>query len=238
MQNHILTLLLVLLLPLISQNIHANESLVLSPNQAHSEIYEQVTDHVKQKADQKVFEPQIQIRKLSVSLKLARCITPLELKDRNPNKSVGRMTIGVICSQPKWQIYIPVTVDGKLPAIISTKGILKLAVIKPEDVKKVLLPYKKRPRGSAENIDTVVGMRATRAIPPNKVIKIRELLAPYWVFKNQEVTLISRIGSIEVKAKGVALENGVEQEQVSVRNLSSQKEIKGIVIAPNTILIP
>ena len=238
MKKHILTLLSISLLMLASLNSQAAEAITSSQKQAHSEIYELVTEYLKQKIDQQLFEPEINLRKTSSTLKLPKCQEALTIKDRNPNKTVGRMTIGVSCSQPKWQLYIPATISGKLPAVISTKGILKLAVIKTEDVETVLLPYKKIPKGSMVNVATVIGMRAMKAIAPNDILRIRDLQAPYWVFKNQEVTLITHIGSIEVKTKGISLENGVEQAQVAIQNTSSKKVVKGIVIAPNTVLVP
>ncbi|GKT11100.1 MAG: flagellar basal body P-ring formation protein FlgA [Thiomicrorhabdus sp.] len=238
MIKHILTLFSVPLLALVSFSSHALENDIHAVNQAHSEIYNLVTEHVKQKIDQKIFEPEIKLRNLSHTLKLAKCQQALIIKDRNPNKIVGRMTFGVSCLQPKWQLYLPVAVTGKRPAVINTKGILKLAVIKSEDVESVLLPYKKVPKGSIINTETAIGMRAKKGIPPNSILKIRDFQAPYWVFKNREVTVVTRIGSIQVKTKGVALEDGVEQAQVAIKNISSNKVIKGIVIAPNTVEVP
>jgi len=219
-------------------NSQAQETDVLSHYQAHSELYTLVTEHLKQKTDQKLFEVEIQLRKLSPNLRLPACKESLTLKDRNPDNYTGRVSISVSCLHPKWRVFIPATVEGKRPVIISAKGILKMAVIKEEDIKKVLLPYKKVPKDSLIDLKTVVGMRAIKGIPPNKVLKVKDLQAPFWVFKNQQVNIITRISGIEVRTTGVALQSGVELQQVPVKNLSSKKVMKGIVVAPNTILIP
>jgi flagella basal body P-ring formation protein FlgA len=81
-------------------------------------------------------------------------------------------------------------------------------------------------------------MRAKRAIPPNTILKVRQLQPPYMVFEDNNVTIITRVGNIKVKSLGIALKNGVKNQQIPVRNLSSQKIVKGIVIAPNTVVIP
>lgn len=202
------------------------------------EIHQLVYKHVKQKVDQKIYDPVITLRKLSSNLQLPMCNSDLELVDNRLDSIAGRMTIRVICAQPKWQVFVPVTVDGKQPVVISSKGILKRAVIKSEDVKQILLPYKKIPAGSMINVSKVIGMRAKKAIPPNQTIRVRDLQPPYWVFKNKQVNIITRIGGIEVKTKGTALQSGVVDEQVAVKNSSSKKTVKGIVIAPNTVLVP
>ncbi len=219
-------------------SLQANEINSLPLLQAHNTIYVLATEYLKQKTDQKIFEASWELKKLSTQLRLPQCQQPLSLKDRNPNTFAGRMTLSVSCAQPTWRVFVPVVVTGKLPVIISIKGIPKQAVIKEEQIKKVLLPYKQVPKGHLINLNTVIGMRATRAIPPNKVLRIKDLQPAYWVIKKQQVNIITRIGGIEVKALGVALKSGVEQEHVPVKNLSSQKIIKGIVIAPNTVLIP
>jgi len=206
--------------------------------QEHNKIYVLATEYLKQKTDQKIVEASWELKKFSAQLRLPQCRQPLLLKDRNPNTFAGRMTLSVSCAQPTWRVFVPVVVTGKLPVIISTKGIPKQAVIKEAHIRKVFLSYKRVPKGHLVNINTAIGMRAIRAIPPNKVLRIKDLQPSYWVMKKQQVTIITRIGGIEVKALGVALKNGVEQEHIPVKNLSSQKTIKGIVIAPNTVLIP
>ena len=206
--------------------------------QALEPIHELVTEHVKQKVGQNLFEVNIQLRKLSPQLQLAYCQKPLQLNDRSLGETVGRMTISVSCPQPKWRVFIPVVVDGKKNVIISTQGILKRAVITSEDVKQVLLPYKKVPRGSMVDLSKVIGMRTKKAIGPGNIIKIRSLQPPYLVFKNQNVNIVTRSHGIEVKTHGIALKNGVIEEQIPVKNSSSNKIIKGIVIAPNTVFIP
>ena len=221
------------------QSANTQHSNPINPTyQSLDEIHQLVTNHVKQKIDQKIFEASIKLRKLSPEIKLAHCQSNIQIEDKNLDSITGRMTISARCLQPKWRVFIPVTVDGKQYAVISTKGILRKAVIKTEDVKQVLVNYRKIPSGSMINVSKVIGMRAKKPIAPNQILKIRDLQPPYWVFKNQQVTIVTRIGEIEVKTNGTALKSGVVDEQVPIKNSSSQKIIKGIVIAPNTVLVP
>lgn len=219
-------------------HLQANETNQPHALQDHNELYVLATEYLKQKTNQKIFEASFELKKLSPQLRLPKCQAPLSLKDRNPNTFAGRITLSISCQKPIWRVFVPVVITGKLPVIISTKGIPKQAVIKKEHIKRVLLPYKRVPKGHLVNINTAIGMRAIKAIPPNKVLKIKDLQPAFWVIKNQQVNIITRIAGIEVKAVGVALKSGVEQEHVPVKNLSSKKIIKGIVIAPNTVLIP
>lgn len=234
----IFILLLSTCLALMTLNIQAQELPSTSNHQSLDEIHHLVSEHIKQKIDQQILEPTIQLRKLSPTLKLPPCQQPLELNDRSSEETIGRMTYSVSCHQPNWRVFVPAVVDGKQAVIMTTQGILKQAVIKSMDLKRVLLPYKQVPRGSIINLDTAIGMRTKKSISANSILKIKDLQPPYWVFKKQQVTLITKIGSIQVKTKGIALQNAVEQQQVSVKNSTSDRVVKGIVIAPNTVFIP
>jgi flagella basal body P-ring formation protein FlgA len=201
-------------------------------------LHDQVLEYVKQKVDQHIYESEITLKKLSPTLPLPLCSSPLEINDRNPSDFAGRMTIGVSCPQPVWRVFVPVVVDGKLPAIISIQAIAKEAVIKADDVEQVLTHYRNIQKGSLIHLENAVGMRTKKAIGPRSIIKINDLQPPYWVLKNQQVSIITYIGTIEVETTGIALSDAVEQQPVEVKNGSTQTILKGIVIAPNTVYIP
>lgn len=207
-------------------------------HQSMQALYDMVLNHLKQKTDQKVHNATFDIMEFSDRLRLSRCQEPLELEDKAPEKIYGRMTFKLQCPNPEWKIFVTATVEGDLPVVISTKGILKQAVIQPGDVKRVFMPYQKVRRGALIDAERAVGMRAKRAIPPNTILTVRQLQPPYLVFEDNNVTIITRVGHIKVKSIGVALKNGVKNQQIPVRNLSSKKVVKGIVIAPNTVEVP
>lgn len=201
-------------------------------------LYEMVLKYLKQKSDQKIYNPQFNIQEFGDRLRLPRCETPPEIEDRAPAKYYGRMTIRLICPQPEWKIYVTANVEGDLPVIVTTKGILKEAVIGEEDVEKRFIPYQKHRRGALLNIDEAIGMRAKKGIGPHTILTVRMLEPPYWVFKNNRVTLVTYVGNLKVESFGTALEDGVKNQQIAVKNASSEKIVKGIVIAPNVVAIP
>lgn len=207
-------------------------------NQSNESLYQLVQNYLKQKTDQHLYNATFDIQSLSRHIHFKACKTAPELADKNPTNFTGRQTFNVSCTDPEWSIYMTATIEGDLPVIMTTQGILKQAVIKDSDVEVVLIPYQKVRRGALTQLDNVVGNRTKRLIAPNSIVTIRDVEPPYWVFKDRAVVLVTQIGDIKIETKGVALDNAVEQSQVHVRNLSSQKTLKGIVIAPNTVWIP
>ena len=219
---------------LISPAAHASDA----QNQSLEAVHQAVFDHLKQNLDQRIIELQIKIRPLSQNLTLPACEQELTLTNRSRNNLFGRQTLIVECLNPSWRTFVTAEVDGKIMAVVANRGILRQAFIQPADVSLEAVELSEVRRGWLEELDNVILMRAKRAIRPNTVITLQMLDIPYWVTENQEVNLITRISGLEIRASGVALNNGMAQEQVDVRNIQSNIIVKGIVIAPNTVLVP
>ncbi|WP_319381902.1 flagellar basal body P-ring formation chaperone FlgA [Thiomicrorhabdus sp.] len=198
----------------------------------------QASEYIKQKIDQKVYRPKIELRSLSENLQLPKCQNTVDIADRNPDIYAGRMTLSLSCKTPNWRIFIPVRVEGDLKVVVAIQGILKNAVIESQDVAYQYRSYKEVPRSGNVSLQQVIGMRARQNIGAGKILTLNYLSPPLWVRKSQPITLITRFNGIEVKADGTALEDGSEKDTVKVENTTSKKKLKGIVIAPGTVRIP
>lgn len=208
------------------------------PFESKQKLNDVVMEHLKQKTDQKLKNRKILINPISARLNLPTCQVPINLQDKSPNKKHGRMTIRLTCAKPYWKLFVTATVQGDIPVVVAINGIIRQSVINKYDIEIVYKPFRSVRRGTMQDLDSVIGMRNKRAINPNAVIMINMLQHPYVVLKNQPIKIISYIGNLKVTSKGISLENGINQQQVSFRNIASEKVLKGIVIAPNTVLVP
>lgn len=202
-------------------------------------VYAAIHSLLKQKLDQNIKNPKITIREVGQRTRMPRCQTPLNYRLLQPERvDTGRHTVIVECKSPRWKLFISAQVSGLRPIVISTALIPRHSLINPEQVHRQFIDSRQIPKGVLTDPEQAVGMRARRAIAPNTPIKAQMLLPPYWVHKGKPVTIIARIGTVEVKARGVATKSAVENELVAVKNLRSGKTVRAIVIAPNTVLVP
>ncbi|CAN8141315.1 flagella basal body P-ring formation protein FlgA [uncultured Thiomicrorhabdus sp.] len=236
----ILLTFICLLLLSVSPNSYSQEN--EHTQQSLTELQRLVFDYVKEKTTnnptQEIYEAEISVRPLSSNLRLGKCQNELQLNDRNPDDYLGRMTIGVSCEAPKWQVYIPAEVNGKTKVVLTTRALVKQSTISAQDIEEILMPYRNAPRGGLERAETAIGMRTKRAIGANTPLRIRDLQPAFIVFKKRAVNIVTNIGAVKVTTRGIAQDNAVKDEQVAVKNLSSGKLIRGIVIAPNTVYVP
>lgn len=206
--------------------------------QAFDRIYQTIRQDIENKLAGHLHQAEIEINQVSQRLQLAPCQSDITIKDRRPEKMAGRKTYEVRCQSPNWQFYVTAQISGKLPVVKTTRAILKQAVIDASDVTLDYVPYNRVRRNTIVKLDTVIGMRAKRAIGPNETLNARQLQPPYLVFEDQPVNLITRIGNIQVESAGLALDNATLHQQVKVRNLSSESIVKGVVIGPNQVEVP
>lgn len=209
------------------------------PFQDWSPVYEQLASQIKQKIGQDLINPKISIQPLGKRTRLPACKTPISIQlPDTRRKLTGRFTALVRCNDPHWKVFISYRVSGQRPVMVSTTLIPRMATIKADMVAQRLIDAGQVPRQAATQPDQVIGKRARRAIAAGQIITAQMLLPPYWVFRNKPVILMTRIGTIEIRTRGVALRDAVENEVVEVRNLRSGRKVRGVVIAPNTVLVP
>ncbi len=79
------------------------------------------------------------------------------------------------------------------------------------------------------NEDNLIGMTARRMVLPGKPIRQSEIEAPQIVKRGEFVTMVFQSGTMQLSARGKALENGSKGDSIRVVNTGSNRTIEGIV---------
>ncbi|SFR60144.1 flagellar basal body P-ring formation chaperone FlgA [Thiomicrospira sp. ALE5] len=207
-----------------------------------SQVYQEVEAHLlsalKNFASYPLQNIKIQVRPLPDRLSLAACNQPLNIEHRLNNRFSPRTTVSVQCHEPVWRLFVTAELYAETPVVVASQPILRDAMISSHAVKLELRPLGQIRKQHLHDLEQVVGHRARRPISPNTLISVQMLDPPYLVINNHDVTIITQIGSLEIRTPGVALSNGLAQEQIPVRNTRSDRIVNGIVVAPNTVLVP
>ncbi len=86
-------------------------------------------------------------------------------------------------------------------------------------------------------IEEVAGQQAARAIEVNEILTQKSIDQPTVVRRGSPVTLVYETGSLRVEAPGLAEEGGKLGEFIQVKNPSSGKLLRGVVLDGRTIRI-
>jgi len=86
-------------------------------------------------------------------------------------------------------------------------------------------------------IDEVAGLQAARAIEVNEILTQRSVDRPTLVRRGSPVTLVYETGSLRVEAGGVAEEGGKLGDLIQVKNPTSGKILRGVVLDGRNVRI-
>jgi flagella basal body P-ring formation protein FlgA len=165
-------------------------------------------------------------------LRMPACGSPLQAV---PN---GAGTVEVSCTDPAgWRLYVPVRVTRIAEVLVLTRPVAAGMPIAPD---AVALERRDIARLSATPLDRperVVGQVARRALPAGTVLTVSDLGLAAVIRRGQAVTLVARVGNLEVRASGRALGDGAPGDLLSVENASSRRVVQGVVQADGEVFV-
>ena len=175
---------------------------------------------------------------LDSRLRLARCQGPLQAGMLAGARLQPSMSISVGClSGADWTIYVPVNVKSRINV---------WALRQPENAgtrltKADLAPETRLVSGVAAGYVTNLALlsRSTlrHPMPAGAVLHASDLLADFMVRQGQQVTLIASMDGIEVRAHGLALQDGRYGELIRVQNPASKKVVQGTVGSGHVVYV-
>ena len=84
-------------------------------------------------------------------------------------------------------------------------------------------------------MDELVGKKLKRSLRQGTPVDRGTVDFPPMVARGELVTIILRHGSMELSARGEARQDGQAGETIRVRNIGSERDILGRVVAPGVI---
>lgn len=94
-----------------------------------------------------------------------------------------------------------------------------------------------RSRGVIDRAEDLIGMTARRPLAANTILRTSDVEAPVLVKKGAIVTLIYEIAGLRMTHQGVAANAGAEGEVIAVRNIDSDRTLKGVIKGQNVVSI-
>ena len=133
------------------------------------------------------------------------------------------------------RIWIPFRVERKVRVVVAKRDIPKGRVISRADVTVKGVPQSKA-RDGVISLSEVIGKVARRDFRAGEVIKRRDLMPNFIVFRGKPVKVIYDSGGIHIELLGVPMENGALGDIIRVKNISTGKQLICKVIGKNTVI--
>ncbi|MGD8976897.1 MAG: flagellar basal body P-ring formation chaperone FlgA [Gammaproteobacteria bacterium] len=141
-----------------------------------------------------------------------------------------RLTVAVSCSGPKpWKLHVPVAMVEMMEVVVARSANPRGAVLDPAGLALEERDITQLRQGYHTDPADLAGQRLRRSVAAGQVIQPGMLKVDPVIRRGQRVTLVAGNGSIQVKMAGLALGDGATGQRIPVRNLSSDREIEGVV---------
>lgn len=169
--------------------------------------------------------------RLDSRLRLAACAQPLEA-----TASSTRMAQVRCPDTPGWRLFVPVTLRREAEVVV-VNGPVRAG----EPIAAAQLSVQRREVGMVERPTfadpaALAGRVPSRALGAGAVLTEADLQQGQPVRRGDPVVLVSRTGGVEVRMPGIALGTAQVGERVAVQNTSSQRVLRGRLLAePGTV---
>lgn len=208
------------------------------PVQSHAAILEAARGFLHQQLKSAPGQTQVRLGQLDRRLRLVPCDGALEAFLPAGGTVMGNTSVGVRCTgSAAWKIYVQAQVSVVQRVVVSRGFIPRGTVLTREHLMLAERELSAGSQGYIKNIDAALGHLLKHPIREGLVVTPAMIERPALVRRGDEVTILSRGGTFEVRMKGSALANGAEGDRVRVRNLNSSRVIEGIVSADGMVVV-
>lgn len=120
--------------------------------------------------------------------------------------------------------------------VVAAKAMMSHEVFTAESIRLERMDISRIPGNSLTDAAQVIGLSAKKDLTPGTVLNRAFLEKPVLIKNGDMVTIIARIGGIEISAPGQAMQDGTQDKIIRVKNLSSQKSIAAKVLDSSSVL--
>jgi flagella basal body P-ring formation protein FlgA len=224
---------LVPLLTLLSAPAFAQEPQSLDSIRAAAQSYV-----LKQVPSEKPGSVQVDVGALDSRLRLIPSAEPLKAALPPGATFRARMTVAVSCPAPtNWTVYVPVSIETQTSVLVLRHAAGRGARLSTEDVEV----QTRTVSGAGDDYLTepaeLEGRTLKRPLGAGAAVTADAMVADSLVKRGQQVTLLAAAGGMEVRARGVVMNDAPAAGRVKAQNLCSGRIVEGIVESPDVIRI-
>jgi len=176
--------------------------------------------------------------RLDSRLRLRKCDLPLETYLPDGSRNLGRLTVGVRCSDSKpWSLNVPIRVSIYKDVVVAAGPLARGTILSHDDIKLVPYDVSKLPGSYIEEETDTIGKQLKRRVSAGVPMTSSMMKRPQIIKRGQRVSIIAGVGGMEVRMSGKALAHGAVGDRIRVLNLSSKKKVEGTVTSSGDIRV-
>ena len=163
-------------------------------------------------------------------LSMPACKNPLDFRAQKNRARSGKQIIKVSCNDKKpWSVFIPLNFKLWETVVTAVNTIPRNKVISATDLQLREHELQSISHDYTKDIKSIIGYVAKRNLIAGQPISYSTIKPPKLIKRGDQVVITAQTDKVSVKMSGVAMSDGHEGEQITVKNLSSNRQIKATV---------
>jgi len=182
--------------------------------------------------------PEVAVGRLDSRLRMPACDAPLEAFLPAAGRTLGNVTVGVRCAGARpWTLYVPAEVRLVRPVLVTRRPLTRGTTLTETDVVLEERDVSGLRKGYLSDPAAVVGLRLERSLRAGYALSTDLVAPPRLVRRGERVTVVARVGGLEVRSHGRALEDGVAGQTIAVENAASSRVVEGVVARAGVVQV-
>ncbi len=166
------------------------------------------------------------------AMRLPRCGSALQVQP------TANTTVEVSCPDAGgWRLFVPVKVRHNQAVLVLNRGIATGETLAAADISTAQRDAARIAGAVLSDPAAAVGRIARRPLQAGSLLSANDLVTERLIKRGDNVALVSRRGSVEVRIAGRAMGDAGENDRVSVENLSSRRIVQGTVDAHGDVIV-
>jgi flagella basal body P-ring formation protein FlgA len=201
-------------------------------------IRAQVREFILQQAAQPRGSVEVEVGGIDPRLRLPACENRLAVTLAPGSRLAGSTLAQVRCNGAHpWSLYVNARIKRYEPVLVAARAIPKGVPLAAADVQVEKRDLSAMNDTPLTDLKQAAGKLTLQSLTPGEIIGFRNFKAALLVRRGGKVTILAKIGGIEVRTSGEALADGVEGESVDVRNSLTNKVIQAVVTAAGVVQV-
>lgn len=181
---------------------------------------------------------QIKTGQIDSRLKLPLCSKPLNIIVTKGSLKAGRNAIGVECSSnKKWTIYTSTIISIYKEVIVLSQPIKRGGFYTKNNVRAEKKEISNLRSGYFTDSQNIINKQATRSLAQGTIITQRNITEPKLIKRGEKVTIKISSPNLEISTSGIALMDGIQNQNIRIKNTKSQQIVQATVVNKGLVVV-
>ncbi len=171
-------------------------------------------------------------------LKIPFCKQALDIFIRNTSIKAGRNSIGIKCGAPKkWTLYNSVNISIYKDVVSLLQPIRRGEIFNESMLRLVTKDIATLRSDYFTDVKAIVTKEATRHLRLGSVVSKANITEPKLVKRGEKVFIKINTPNLEISTTGIAMMDGIKNQNIKIKNQKSKQIIQATVIKPGLVVV-